>query len=126
MVAAIERGYPQQEIHDAAYAYQQAIERADKIVVGVNDYVSEEKWPIKLLQIDDSVAQHQRERLADMRKKRDRVRVGSALESLGIAASGDENLMPFILECVRAYATVGEMCDVLRNIFGTYEEPAFR
>jgi methylmalonyl-CoA mutase N-terminal domain/subunit len=126
MVAAIERGYPQQEIHDAAYAYQQAIERADKIVVGVNDYVSEEKWPIKLLQIDDNVAQHQRERLAELRKKRDRVRVSSTLESLGIAASGDENLMPFILECVRAYATVGEMCDVLRNIFGTYEEPAFR
>ncbi len=126
MVAAIERGYPQQEIHDAAYAYQQAVERGEKIVVGVNEYVSEEKRPIELLQIDDSVAQHQRERLAELRKKRDRVRVGSALESLGTAASSDENLMPFILECVRAYATVGEMCDELRNVFGTYEEPAFR
>jgi methylmalonyl-CoA mutase N-terminal domain/subunit len=126
MVVAIERGYPQQEIHDAAYAYQRAVERGEKIVVGVNNYVSEEKRPIELLQIDDSVAQHQRERLAELRKKRDRVRVSSALESLGTAASSDENLMPFILECVRAYATVGEMCDVLRRVFGTYEEPAFR
>lgn len=126
MVAAIERGYPQQEIHDAAYAYQQAVERGDKIVVGVNDYVSEEKRPIELLQVDDSVAQHQRERLAELQEKRDRVGVGSALERLGAAASSDENLMPFILDCVRAYATVGEMCDVLRRVFGTYEEPAFR
>jgi len=126
MVAAIERGYPQQEIHDSAYAYQRAVERGEKIVVGVNDYVSEEKRPIELLQIDDSVAQHQGERLAELRKKRDRVRVGAALEGLDTAASSDENLMPFILECVRAYATVGEMCDVLRHAFGTYEEPAFR
>ena len=126
MVPAIERGYPQKEIHDAAYAYQQAVERKEKIIVGVNDFVTEEDRPIKLLVIDDSVARHQVKKLEEVREKRDNARVQQALESLGTAAATDANLMPYILECVRAYATVGEMCDVLRKVFGTYEEPAFR
>ena len=126
MVIAIERGYPQKEIHDAAYAYQKAVERKEKIIVGVNDYVTQEDRPIKLLVIDDSVARHQVTNLEDVREKRDNARVQRALEALGSAAATDANLMPFILECVRAYATVGEMCDVLRKVFGTYEEPAFR
>ncbi len=126
MVPAIERGYPQKEIHDAAYAYQQAVERKEKIIVGVNDYVTEEDRPIKLLVIDDSVARHQVKKLEEVREKRDNTRVQQALESLGTAAATDANLMPCILEGVRAYATVGEMCDVLRKVFGTYEEPAFR
>ncbi len=126
MVSAIERGYPQKEIHDAAYAYQQAVERKEKIIVGVNDFVTEQDQPIKLLVIDDSVARHQVAKLAEVRKKRDNARVQRALEALGSAAATDSNLMPFILECVRAYATMGEMCDVLRKVFGTYEEPAFR
>jgi len=125
MVAAIERGFPQEEIHDAAYAYQQAVERKEKIVVGVNQFVSEEKHPIEILTIDESVARHQRQKLAELREKRDKARVQAALEALGSAAGTDQNLMPYILECVRAYATVGEMCDVLRRVFGTYEEPAF-
>jgi len=126
MVAAIEKGYPQKEIHDAAYAYQQAVERRDKIIVGVNEYVSEEKCPIPILQIDESVARHQRERLVALRQTRDNARVVSALAALATAAPTEQNLMPYILECVRAYSTVGEMCDVLRRVFGTYEEPAFR
>ena len=126
MVAAIERGYPQKEIHDAAYVYQRAVERKEKIVVGVNDYVSEEDRPINLLVIDDSVARHQVKKLEEVRKKRDNARVQQALEALGSAASTDANLMHYIMECVRGYATVGEMCDVLRKVFGTYEEPAFR
>jgi methylmalonyl-CoA mutase N-terminal domain/subunit len=126
MVAAIERGYPQKEIHDAAYTYQQAIERREKIIVGVNEYVSEDKRPIEILTIDESVARRQSQKLAELRRKRDALRVQSALEALGSAAGTDKNLMPYILECVRAYSTVGEMCDVLRRIFGTYEEPAFR
>jgi len=126
MVAAIEKGYPQKEIHDAAYAYQQAIERKEKIVVGVNEFVSEEKRPIKILVIDESVAPHQREKLAQLRKKRDNARLRMTLDALAGAAGTDQNLMPYILECVRAYATVGEMCEVLRRVFGTYEEPAFR
>jgi methylmalonyl-CoA mutase N-terminal domain/subunit len=126
MVAAIEKGYPQKEIHDAAYAYQQAVERHDKIIVGVNDYVGEDKRPIELLVIDEDVARSQREKLAQLRKTRDSQRVQSTLESLASAASTEANLMPYILECVRAYATLGEMCDVMRRVFGTYEEPAFR
>jgi methylmalonyl-CoA mutase N-terminal domain/subunit len=125
MVPALERGYPQKEIHDAAYAYQQAVERKEKIIVGVNDYVTEEKRPIEILVIDASVARHQREKLEQLHRKRDNARVRAALESLGSAASTDSNLMPYILECVRGYATLGEMCDVLRKVFGTYEEPTF-
>ena len=126
MVPAIECGYPQKEIHDAAYAYQQAVERKEKIIVGVNDFVVDEELPIKLLVIDDSVARHQVQKLAEVREKRDNARVRQALDSMGSAASTDANLMPYILECVRAYATLGEMCDAFRKVYGTYEEPAFR
>jgi methylmalonyl-CoA mutase N-terminal domain/subunit len=126
MVPALERGYPQKEIHDAAYAYQLAIERKEKIIVGVNGYVTEETRPIELLVIDESVARQQREKLEQLRGRRDHARVQAALKSLESAAGTDANLMPNILECVRAYATLGEMCDVLRGVFGTYEEPAFR
>jgi len=126
MVAAIEKGFPQKEIHDAAYAYQQAIESKKAIIVGVNDFVTEEDRPITLLVIDESVARHQRHKLEQLKKQRDGGRVEATLASLASAAATDVNLMPYILECVRAYATVGEMCDVLRRVFGTYEEPAFR
>jgi methylmalonyl-CoA mutase N-terminal domain/subunit len=126
MVPALERGYPQKEIHEAAYAYQKAVERKEKIIVGVNDFVTEEDRSIKLLVIDDSVARQQVKKLEEVRKKRDNAGVQRALEALESAAATDANLMPYILNCVRAYATVGEMCDVLRRVFGTYEEPAFR
>ncbi len=126
MIPALKCGYPQKEIHDAAYAYQQAIERKEKVIVGVNDFVTEEDRSIKLLVIDDSVARRQVKKLEDVRASRDHERVHQTLESLGSAAATGSNLMPYILECVRAYATVGEMCDVLRRVFGTYEEPAFR
>ncbi len=126
MVSAIERGYPQKEIHDAAYTYQKAVESKEEIIVGVNDFVTDEDRPIKLLVIDDSVARHQVKKLEDVRKMRDNARAQRALESLGSAATTDANLMPYILESVRAYATLGEICDLLRKVFGTYEEPAFR
>jgi methylmalonyl-CoA mutase N-terminal domain/subunit len=126
MVAAIEKGFPQKEIHDAAYAYQQAVERKQAVIVGVNDFVTEEERPITLLVIDENVARHQRQKLEQLKKQRDNSCVQATLESLGSAAATDANLMPYILECVRAYATLGEMCDALRKVFGTYEEPAFR
>jgi len=126
MVAAIEKGFPQKEIHDAAYAYQQAVERKEAIIVGVNDFVTEEERPITILVIDENVARQQRQKLERLRKQRDNSRVQATLESLASAAATDANLMPYILESVRAYATVGEMCDVLRKVFGTYKEPAFR
>ena len=125
MVAAIEKGFPQREIHDAAYAYQQAVERKEKIVVGVNDFVTEEDRPVDILVIDEGIASRQREKLVALKKKRDSTHVRDTLDALGAAAATDRNLMPYILECVRSYATLGEMCDVLRRVFGTYEEPAF-
>ena len=126
MVAAIEKGFPQREIHEAAYAYQRAVERKEKIIVGVNDFIAEEEQPVDILVIDESIARRQREKLAGLKKKRGGTRVQSTLEALGSAAATDRNLMPYILGCVRAYATLGEICDVLRKVFGTYEEPAFR
>jgi methylmalonyl-CoA mutase N-terminal domain/subunit len=126
MVAAIEKGFPQKEIQDAAYSYQLAVERKEAVIVGVNDFVTEEERPITLLVIDENVARLQRQKLAELRERRDNLRVQAALEALGSAASTDANLMPYIVEAVRAYATLGEMCDVLRRVFGTYEEPAFR
>jgi methylmalonyl-CoA mutase N-terminal domain/subunit len=126
MLAAIEKGYPQREIHDAAYAYQQAVERKEKIIAGVNEFASPENRPIEMLTIDPNVAPRQREKLAALRRKRDASRVRQTLEALAGAAATDQNLMPYLLECVRAYATLGEMCDVLRKVFGTYDEPAFR
>jgi len=125
MVAAVEKGFPQREIHEAAYTYQQQLERKEKIIVGVNDFMTEEKRPIDILVIDEAVAHRQNEKLAQLRKTRDNARAKSTLEALGSAADTGANLMPYILECVRAYATMGEMCDVLRGVFGTYEEPAF-
>ncbi len=126
MVAAVEKGFPQKEIQDAAYSYQLAVERKEEIIVGVNEFVTEEERAITLLVIDENVARRQRQNLADLRERRNNLRVQAALEALGSAASTDANLMPYILEAVRAYATLGEMCDVLRRVFGTYEEPAFR
>lgn len=126
MVPAIEKGFPQREIHEAAYAYQKAVERKEEIIVGVNDFLTEEKRAIEILVIDESSALRQRQKIDALKQKRDNARVNSTLDALARAASTDENLMPTLLECVRAYATLGEMCDVLRRVFGTYEEPAFR
>jgi methylmalonyl-CoA mutase N-terminal domain/subunit len=125
MVAAIEKGFPQREIHEAAYAYQRAIESKDKIIVGVNEFTSCEQ-PINILVVDQGVAATQRRKLRELRERRNHAQVQSTLETLGNAARTDQNLMPFILNCVRSYATLGEICDVLRRVFGKYEEPAFR
>jgi methylmalonyl-CoA mutase N-terminal domain/subunit len=123
MVAAIERSYPQREIAEASYRYQQAVDRKEKIIVGVNEYVSEEK-PIEVLQIDETVAQRQAERLRTLRTGRSNDEVRRRLEALKRAAQGTENLMPHIYEAVKAYATLGEICDALRSVFGAYEEVA--
>ena len=123
MVRAIERAYPQREIADASYRYQTAVERREKIIVGVNDYVMEEK-PIDILQIDESVRVRQTERLRKVRAERSNEEVKRRLLVLRRAAEGTENLMPHICEAVKAYATLGEICDVFRVVFGTYKEVA--
>jgi methylmalonyl-CoA mutase, N-terminal domain len=123
MVAAIEHGFPQREIADAAYRYQVAVDRKEKIVVGVNDYVVDEK-PIETLHIDETVGRRQAERLRKLRADRSNAEVGRRLNSLRHAAAGTDNLMPHLFEAVKAYATLGEICDALRQPFGVYQEVA--
>jgi methylmalonyl-CoA mutase N-terminal domain/subunit len=123
MVSAIERSYPQREIADASYRYQMAVDRKEKIIVGVNAYTGQEK-PIETLQIDESVRGKQEERLRKLRSERSGGDVVRRLMELRTAAAGAENLMPFIYNAVKAYATLGEICDTLREVFGTYEEVA--
>ena len=121
MVAAIERSYPQREIAEASYRYQLEIDRKEKIIVGVNDYVSKEN-PLETLQIDESVAVRQAARLSKLRVTRSGDEVTRRLSALRKAAEGSENLMPFIFDAVKAYATLGEICDTMREVFGTFEE----
>ncbi len=123
MVGAIEKGFPQREIQDAAYAYQQAIERKETIIVGVNDFTVEDEAPIDILMIDDTVAEGQVADLKRIRERRDNPRVKETLRTLEAAAGTDRNMMEPILDCVRAYATLGEICDTLRGVYGTYAEP---
>jgi methylmalonyl-CoA mutase N-terminal domain/subunit len=125
MVAAIEHGYPQKEIAESAYRFQQALESKDKIIVGVNDFVSEEESSVPILYIDESAAGHQLAQVRALRRSRDNDRVARALDALRVTARGSGNTMLPLLECVRAYATVGEMCDALREVWGEYEEVPF-
>lgn len=122
MVGAIERGYPQQELAEASYQFQQAVERKEKIVVGVNDFIQADEKPIEILYIDDTASGVQLKRLAELKQARDNGRVRRALAALQEVARGRGNTMVPLLECVRAYATVGEMCDALREVWGEYEE----
>ena len=121
MIAAIECGFPQREIADAAYHYQTSLDRKQKIVVGVNDYSIPEK-PLEILQIDETVANRQAERLRTLRAERSHTEVERCLNALRKAAKNQDNVMPSLLEAVKAYATLGEICDALRDVFGTYEE----
>jgi methylmalonyl-CoA mutase, N-terminal domain len=122
MVEAIERGYPQTEIAESAYRFQQAFERKDKIMVGVNEFVQQDEPPIEILYIDESAAEKQLAKLERLRATRDAGAVTRTLDALSAAAHTPENLMPRILDAVRVYATVGEMCDALRRVWGEYEE----
>jgi len=122
MVEAIEQGYPQREIAESSYRFQQAVEQRDKVIVGVNDFVAADHQPIQLLYIDDSASVRQLEKLERLRATRDNGRVQRALDVLKEGAKGAVNTMPLLIEAVRAYATVGEMCDALREVWGEYEE----
>src|SRR5246500_1297467 len=123
MISAIERSYPQREIAEAAYRYQVAVDRKEKIVVGVNDYVAAER-PLDILQIDETVAHRQGDRLRKLRADRSNAEVERRLNALRKAAAGSDNLMPYLFEAVKAYATLGEICDAMRDVFGIYEEVA--
>ncbi|HXH08276.1 MAG TPA: methylmalonyl-CoA mutase family protein [Alphaproteobacteria bacterium] len=123
MIAAIEKGFPQREIREAAYQYQREIERRERIIVGVNEYVMAEEEPLDLLVIEPAVEKRQIERVRELRGSRDQQRWERSLEALRKAAAGRDNLMPPIIDAVKAYATVGEICNALKEVFGAYEEP---
>ena len=123
MIPAIEAGFPQREIAAASYRYQREIEAGERVIVGVNRFQSEDQ-PIDLLQIDESAGQQQCTKLEALRKRRDHARVTRSLDALKRAAEGSENTMPLILDAVRSYATLGEICEALRVVFGSYQEKA--
>jgi methylmalonyl-CoA mutase N-terminal domain/subunit len=122
MVAAIEAGHPQRQIAESAYRYQQTVERRDQIIVGVNEFVDANEAPLQTLYIDESAADTQLTKLDRLKTARDSGRVDRALDALKAAATSGTNVMPPILDAVRAYATLGEMCNALREVWGEYEE----
>ncbi len=118
--------FPQREIQESAYQYQKAVERKEQTIVGVNNYVMDDEiHKTDILQIDESVRDHQLQRLRQTKAERDNGAVANSLETLKKAASANENTMPAIIKAVAAYATVEEICVALRDVYGIYEEPAF-
>lgn len=122
MIAAIERGFPQSEIAEASYQYQKEQESGERIIVGVNRFTEQKEEPIELLQIDESAQRRQCEKLGALRSRRNNDRVRAALDQLRHAAAGTENTIPYMLDAVRCYATVGEICEALRDVFGSWQE----
>jgi methylmalonyl-CoA mutase N-terminal domain/subunit len=125
VIAALENGYLQSEIAAASYAYQQRVEKGDYVVVGVNEFVNAEEPEIPTLEIDPALERAQRAAVQSLRARRDNLRCSAALEALAEVARGDANIMPALLAAVKAYATEGEIIEVLSTIFGRYQEPAW-
>ncbi|MBI3807991.1 MAG: methylmalonyl-CoA mutase family protein [Nitrospirae bacterium] len=123
MIQAIERGFPQREILDASQGYLCEVERKGRIVVGVSDYVEQSERPIPILKVGPEVEHEQVARLSDLRKSRDPFKMANAVEELQEAAACSENVMPYLIEAVKAKATLGEICTALKEVFGTYREP---
>ena len=124
MVAAIERGYPQREVAESAYRFQQTLEARERIVVGMNEFVAEDQPAVSILYVDESAGDTQMRKLEALRARRDNRQVDRVLEALRQGAAGTANTMPLLLDAVRAYATIGEMCDALRVVWGEYVEDA--
>jgi len=121
-IPAIEKGFFQKEIADSSYEYQKEVDEKRRILVGVNDYTTKEKQPIKVLRVDPKVEEEQVANLHKLKSERDNNKVNEMLEKLHYVAEKDENLMPTIIDAVKAYATIGEICDVLRKIYGEFKE----
>jgi len=121
---AIKRGYIQGEIMRAAYGYQQAVDSGEQVVVGVNKFTTTEKPTVELLEIDESVEKKQIERVTRLKRERDNEKVRQVLDKVCKVAEGEENIMPVLIEAVKAYATVGEISDALRDVVGEYKEPS--
>ncbi len=124
-LAAIERGYQQNEIQEAAYQQQKAVERKEQIVVGVNAFQTEEKLQLERLRLDPSIEKGQQARLAELRARRDEARAHELLAHLETAAQGSENLMPLLIDCVENSLTLGEICGTLRRVWGEYQSPSW-
>ena len=123
MLAAIEKNYPQQEIADAAYHYQRQIDEKQKTVVGVNKYVTEEDVPVEILEIDEELEKQQIEKTDRIKQERNNKQVDECLERVQEACAGDQNVMEPLIEAVKSYATLQELCDVFRQVFGEYRDP---
>jgi methylmalonyl-CoA mutase N-terminal domain/subunit len=123
MVRAIELGYPQKEIADAAYNFQKQVDSGERIIVGVNKYITDEELPVEILRIDDALEQAQIQRLREVKRTRNNREVKERLADLRRASEDGENLMPYILNAVKAYASLQEICDVWREVFGEYRDP---
>jgi len=122
MISAIEKGYPQSEIAEAAYQFQKLVDEGKKVIVGLNKYVTDH-LPITIWKMDPEIERRQLERLREVKEMRNGQKVKKHLEKLRRAAEGEDNLMPFIIDAVREYATLQEICDVFREVFGTYTDP---
>ena len=122
MIPAIDAGFPQSEIASASYRYQREVEQGERTIVGANRFQSTDEKPIELLQIDQTAQRKQEQKLNDLRKRRNQMAVQQALDRLSKACEGTENTMPYIIDAVRVYATLGEICDSMRRVFGTYTE----
>jgi methylmalonyl-CoA mutase N-terminal domain/subunit len=122
IIRAVEEQFPQKELAESAYRFQREIERGERLIVGVNAFAAGKEEPVDLLKIDERVTREQVDRLQQLRSRRDGAAVRRALESVEAAARGTDNLMPPVLEAVKAYATLGEICDVFRNVWGRYRE----
>ena len=123
VLPAIRKGFFQQEIANSAYRYQKEVEDKERIVIGVNEYVEEEETDVEPLRVTKAALDRQLARLRKIRSEMDKGKWTSALAALKKAAEGKENTMPFILDAVRAKATLGEICDTMRDVFGSWEEP---
>jgi methylmalonyl-CoA mutase N-terminal domain/subunit len=123
MVRAIELGYPQREIGESAYKSQQLLETQEAVIVGVNDFLSEDGVAPDILKIDQRIEKEHITKVCELRQKRDNALLQRRLQQLGEAARSEENIMPAILQAVKAYGTIGEICDVLREVWGVYKEP---
>lgn len=123
MVRAIERGYPQREILDASQRYQREVDKKERVIVGVNDYIEHERQSIPILRIGPEVEKEQVERLRELRRSRNPVHVTATLEMVKNAAASGENVMPFLIDAVKEQVTLGEICAALKEVFGTYQEP---
>ncbi len=125
MLAAIERGYPQMEISNASYEYQKRVDSGERTVVGLNKYVSNDEPPITTLKIDEKVQEEQIKRLKRIKRTRSNRRVAQALKALRTACWSDENVMPYVIEAVKEFATEQEICDIYREVFGEYRDPGY-